>query len=280
MRKAFRYILILVLIQLSVEATAQFRKPLSGPKKQSDEAMFNIGIIAGPSITQWHHFNVTEAEKWYLKDYTSKLQLAYTGGLYFEAILSKHLSVGVQLLYTQHNISMQYINEHFAHSWNNGVQYSKRTYDITANYQTVSAALPLTYYFLNVKDPIRPYLYIAPRFSYIINGKLTQNVKDYIQSSSGQTVIDTTGQIAPNNHINFNVGATIGAGVQFRINTAYYYFLIKTEAFANWNFLNTFTKKQLENEFNNKRHDADAAATITFIFPLKKSLKDACYITR
>jgi len=280
MREVFRYILILVLIQLSVEATAQFKKPLSGPKKQSDEAMFNIGIIAGPSITQWHHFNVTEAEKWYLKDYTSKLQLAYTGGLCFEAILSKHLSVGVNVLYTQHNISMQYINEQFPHSWNNGIQYSTREYAITANYQTVSATLPLTYYFLNVKDPIRPYLYIAPRFSYIINGKLTQNIKDYWQNPSGQTVINTTEQIAPNNHVNFNVGATFGAGVQFRINTAYYYFLIKTEAFANWNFLNTFSEKQLENEFNNKRQDAEAAATITFIFPLKKSLKDACYLTR
>ena len=285
MRKAFRYILIFVLIQLNVEATAQFKKPLSGSKKQSDEAMFNLGIIAGPSITHWHHFDVAEAGKWYLKDYTPKLQLAYTGGLYFEAILNKHFSVGINVLYTQHNVSLQYVNEQFPHSWNNGILYSKRTYDITANYQSVSATVPLTYYFLNVKDPIRPYLYIAPRFSYILNipnilnGKLTQNVKDYLQNSPAQTVIDTTDQITPNNHVNFNVGATIGAGVQFRLSTSYYYFLIKTEAFANWNFLNTFTKKQLENEFNNKRFDADAAATITFIFPLKKSLKDACYIT-
>lgn len=280
MRKAFRYILFLVLIQLSVEATAQFRKPLSGPKKQSDEAMFNIGIIAGPSVTHWHHFDVDDAEKWYLRNYTSNLQLAYTGGLYFEAILSKHLSAGVNVLYTQHNINMRYINEQYPHSWNNGIQYSKRTYNVTANYQTVSAVLPLNYYFLNVKDPIRPYLYIAPRFSYIINGELSQNIEDYLQNSSSQTVLDTTRRIAPDNHVNFNVGATFGAGIQFRINTAYYYFLIKTEAFVNWNFLNTYTQKQLENEFYNKRHDADAAATITFIFPLKKSLKDACYLTR
>lgn len=278
MKKAFRYILFLVLIQLSVEATAQYRKPLSGPKKQSDEAMFNIGIIAGPSITNWFHFNVVEVEEWYLKEYTPKLQLAYTGGLYFEAILNKHFSVGISALYTQHNINMQYVNEQFPHSWDNGIQYSKREYIITANYQSVSATVPLTYYFLNVRDPIRPYLYIAPRFSYIFNGNLTQNIKDYLEDSSVQSV-DSTG-IVPNNHVNFNIGATIGAGVQFRINMAYYYFLIKTEVFANWNFLNTFTKKQLENEFNNKRLDADAAATITFIFPLKKSLKDACHITR
>ncbi len=280
MKKAFRYILFLVLIQLSVEATAQFKKPLSAPKKQSDEAMFNLGIIVGPSITHWHHINVAEVDKWYLKDYTHQLQLKYTGGLYFEAILNKHWSVGISALYTQHNISMQYINDRFANGWNNGIQYSKREYNITADYQTISATVPLTYYFLNVKEVVRPYLYIAPRFSYIINGEFTQNVKDYLQDSSIQSIIDTTGRIAPNNHVSFNVGATIGAGLQFRINTAYYYFLIKTEALANWNFLNTFTKKQLENEFYNKRFDAEAAATITFIFPLKKSLKDACYIAR
>lgn len=279
MKKFFRVILILFLVQLTVEATAQFKKPLSKPKKQSDEAMFNLGIIAGPSITHWHHFNVNQADQWYLKDYTPNLKIGYTGGLYFEAILNKHWSVGLSALYTQHNISMQYNNDQFAIGWDDGIQYAKREYSINANYVTVSATVPLTYYFLSVKEVVRPYLYIAPRFSYIFNGYLTQNVKDYLQDSSVESVIDTTGQIA-NNHVRFNVGATIGAGLQFRISTAYYYFLIKTEALANWNFLNSFTKKQLENEFYNKRLDAEAAATITFIFPLKKSLKDACYIAR
>ena len=280
MKKVFRYILILVLIQLSHEATAQFKKPLSKPRKQSDEAMFNLGIIAGPSITHWHHFDVAQAEDWYLKDYSPKLQIGYTGGLYFETILGKHLSLGISALYTQHKVGFQYINENFPIGWDNDIQYSKRTYDLTADYQSVAVTMPLTYYFFTVKDPVRPYLYVAPRFSYIIKGKLSQNVTDYLQNSSEQSVIDTTGQIAPDNHVNFNIGATMGVGIQFRISMAYYYFLIKTEAFANWNFLNTFTKKQLENEFNNKRQDADAAATITFIFPLKKSLKDACHITR
>lgn len=279
MKKAFRYILFFVLIQLSVEATAQFKKPLSAPKKQSDEAMFNVGIIVGPSITHWHHINVAEVDKWYLKDYTHQLQLKYTGGLYFEAILNKHWSVGLSALYTQHNISMQYTNDQFANGWNNGILYSKREYTITTDYQTISATVPLTYYFLNVKEVVRPYLYVAPRFSYILGGDLIQTISDSIPNTP-KTVVSDTVALAPVNHVSFNVGATLGAGLQFRINTAYYYFLIKTEVFANWNFVNTFTKKQLENEFYNKRLDAEAAATITFIFPLKKSLKDACYLAR
>ena len=277
--KAFRYILILVLLQLTVDATAQFRKPLSKPRKQSDEALFNIGIIAGPSITHWHHFNVAQADDWYLKDYSPKLQIGYTGGLYFETILGKHLSLGISALYTQHKVSLQYINENFPIGWDNDIQYAKRTYDLTANYQSVAVTMPLTFYFFTVKDPIRPYLFVAPRLSYIINGTVTKDVTDAIPGSD-PIKNSQKEPLYPNNHTSLNAGATAGIGLQFRISMAYYYFLIKTEAFANWNFLNTFTEKQLENEFNNKRQDADAAATVTLVFPLKKNLKDACHITR
>lgn len=279
MKTLFRIILTLVMVQLTVEATAQFKKPLSKPKKQSDEAMFNIGIIAGPSITYWQHFNVAQAADWYLKDYSPKLQIRYTGGLYFETILGKHLSVGINALYTQHNVHLEYINDKFPIGWNNGITYSKRTYDLLAKYQSVALALPLTYYFFTVKDPVRPYLYVAPRLSYIINGVITETITDATQSSNPLNNSEFE-VLCPSNHIELNVGATAGIGLQFRISMAYYYFLVKTEAFANWNFLNTFSEKQLENEFYNKRQDAEAAATITFIFPLKKSLKDACHITR
>jgi hypothetical protein len=174
---------------------------------------------------------------------------------------------------------LEYINDKFPIGWNNGITYSKRTYDLLAKYQSVALTLPLTYYFFTVKDPVRPYLYVAPRLSYIINGVITETITDATQSSNPLNNSEFE-VLCPSNHIELNVGATAGIGLQFRISMAYYYFLVKTEAFANWNFLNTFSEKQLENEFYNKRQDAEAAATITFIFPLKKSLKDACHITR
>lgn len=280
MKTLFRIILALIMVQLTVEATAQFKKPLSKPKKQSDEAMINIGIVAGPSITHWQHFNVAQAEEWFLMNYTPKLKLGYTGGLFFEAILGKHLSVGINALYTQHNVHLEYINEKFPIGWDNGITYSKRTYDLVANYQSVALSLPLTYYFFTVKEPVRPYLYVAPRVSYIINGTVTETITDATSGADPVKNSETEQPLCPSNHISLNVGATAGLGFQFRISMAYYYFLIKTEAYANWNFLNTFSEAQLNNEFNNKRQDADAAATITFVFPLKKSLKDACHIMR
>jgi len=103
---------------------------------------------------------------------------------------------------------------------------------------------------------------------------------DSIPNKKPKITLSDTIPIVPANHIIFNVGATMGIGTQFRINTDYYYFLIKLEAMATWYFRNSFTKRQLENEFYNKRFDADAATTITFIFPLKKILRDACYIMR
>lgn len=276
MNKPLRVILTLVLIQLSMNAMAQFRKPLSKPQKQSDEAAFNIGIIAGPSVSHWHHFNVSQAEEWYLEDYTPKLKLGYTGGLYFEAIVGRHLTVGASALYTKHIVNMQYVNDQYPYDWDNGLLYLQRAYDVTADYQSVSLMIPVSYYFLKSKDPIRPYVYAAPRLSYIFQGEITKTVTD---TKPGEQPVSnsSSADLCPLNHTALNVGATAGLGLQFRISMDYYYFLIKTEALASWYFLNSYSKEQFENELINNRQDADAAVTITFIFPLKKVLHDACY---
>lgn len=281
MTKVFRYILILVLLQLAIEGNAQYKKPLSSPRKQLDNAMFNIGIVAGPNYTHWHHFDVAQADDWYLKDYVPEFQLGYTGGFYFEAILNKHLSAGLNAMYARHRVSMHYINEQFPYDWHDGqLLYLQRRYELKADYHAIEASLPVTFYFMNPKDIVRPYIYAAPRFSYIVGGDNIYTTIDSIPNKKPKITLSDTIPIVPANHIIFNVGATMGIGTQFRINTDYYYFLIKLEAMATWYFRNSFTKRQLENEFYNKRFNADAATTITFIFPLKKILRDACYIMR
>ncbi|MBR3709678.1 MAG: outer membrane beta-barrel protein [Bacteroidales bacterium] len=281
MPKVFRYILILVLLQLTVEGNAQYKKPLSSPRKQLDNAMFNLGVTAGPNYTHWHHFDVAQADDWFLKNYAPVFQWGYTGGISFEAIFSKHLSAGINALYARHRISMQYTNEKFPYDWNNGqLLYKQRRYELKADYHTIEAALPVTFYFFNPKDIVRPYIFVAPRFSYCVGGNNIHTVIDSIPRKKPVITATDTVPFVPTNHISFNVGATMGIGTQFRINTDYYYFLIKLEALATWYFRNSFTEQQLENEFYNKRFDADVATTITFIFPLKKILKDACYIVR
>ena len=283
MRKALRYILILLLVQLSLGGMAQFRKALSSPgnRRQSDDAMFNIGLIGGPSTVHWHHFDVSKAEAWYLEDYTPELQLGYTAGLYFEAILTKHLSTGINLMYSRNKTDMQFSFDQFPYDWEDGnLLFKQRHYEVSSDYHTVEAVLPVTYYLLTSKDPVRPYFYLAPSVSYIATGNLHSVITDSFNNTQSNVVQDTTVAIVPDNHARFNFGATAGIGTQFRISMDYYYFLIKMGVQANWNFLNTFTEAQQANEFNNKRYDANTSATVTFIFPLKKRLFDACHIMR
>lgn len=281
MRQTMRYILILVLVLLSVGGMAQFRKPLSSPnnRKQSDEAMYNVGLFLGPNTTHWHHFNITDAQNWYLEDYTPKLKLGYSGGICFEAILSKHWSVGINAMYSRHRINMYYINKQFPYDWNNGtLLFKQRRYDLSADYHSIETSLPISFYMFSQKDPVRPYFYVAPSFSYQLGGNTIHTVTDSIPRQKPITMASDTASFVPINHVSFNVGATVGIGTQFRISLDYYYFLIRMGVSASWYFKNSFTKKQLENEFNNKRLDADAAATVTLIFPLKKRLFDACHI--
>ena len=188
MTKVFRYILILVLLQLAVEGNAQYKKPLSSPRKQLDNAMFNIGVIAGPNYTHWHHFDVAQADDWYLKDYVPEFKLGYTGGFYFEAILNKHLSAGLNAMYARHRVSMHYINEQFPYDWHDGqLLYLQRRYELKADYHAIEASLPVTFYFMNPKDIVRPYIYAAPRFSYIIGGDNIYTTIDSIPNKKPKT---------------------------------------------------------------------------------------------
>lgn len=277
-----RYILILVLVQLSVGGMAQFRKPLSSPsnRRQSDDALFNLGVLGGPNTTHWHIFDVEQAEQWFLESYQPHLRFDYFGGLTLEVLLGKHLTAGLSAIYARHEVNLQYTNEKFPYDWsNNNLLFKQRHYDLSADYQTIEAYLPLTFYLFTSKDLVRPYFYVAPRCSYVLDGDMVMKITDSIPKSKPTTTIDTA-SFAPVNHIPLNVGATVGLGTQFRISLEYYYFLIKMDVSATWNFLNTYSKQALQNEFYNKRYDADAQATITFMFPLKKRLYDACHIMR
>ena len=77
--------------------------------------------------------------------------------------------------------------------------------------------------------------------------------------------------------VGVKVGATVGVGSLFRINTSNYYFLVKFDVSANMNGIPTFKKGEVDNnEFNYLRFSTDAHATLTFMLPIKKQLKGAC----
>ena len=140
--------------------------------------------------------------------------------------------------------------------------------------------MPFTFYLTltNLKN-VTPYFYVAPRVSYLLMLPHDTTSQMTLTTSYANDPNATTSESVPfnpNTYNELNVGATIGLGSKFRIETSSFYFLVKFDISANVNALSTFTKTDLLNEFNHRRHSADANATLTIMLPVKKRLKGAC----
>ncbi len=271
---------ICLLTLISISASAQFRKPLTSPRDrvQSSEARLNVGLLGGGNLTTWLHFDRPEASSWYLANYKPNMMnsLGFFGGIAIEYMTGLNHSLGLNVIYTQRNMALRYTNEKFPLGIENWV---RREYALNAYYPTIEAYVPFTlYYPLNSKRTVMPYVFLAPRVSYILNGggmkysytNLNIETLDTISSAVSQAAIsDSTYRM-------LNVGATLGLGSEFRITTSNYYLIFKFDMSASMYGLQTFTDIDLQNEFNHLRYAADAQATLTFLLPIKKRLKGAC----
>lgn len=317
------YVLILfvstfTLFSLSAKGQ-QFRKSLSSPRDRihASDAKWNVGILGGPNLTAWFHFYGDKASSYFMQGYKTfdtispfTESMGYFGGIGVERMLKSNLSVGLNVVYAQHNVKLGYVDNHFPYAWDlagDSIIIGKIVKGFTANYSTIEAYVPITYYFgLAATKNIKPYVYIAPRFSYVLplsQNKMTYSAS-YYDAYGNSPIIDTLtdldGNIQLDDHNNpvtdtvfpssstmapfngstyrkLNVGGTIGIGSLFRFNIGNYYCLIKFDVSANMNALMTFKQGQIiNNDFNPLRYSADAHATLTFMLPIKKPLQDAC----
>ena len=293
--KNLHILLLGFLLLLGITATAQFRKALPNNRLngQIRDARLNVGLVGGTNFTTWFHFNNEESAQWYLVKYAPHFDTSnylsnfgYFGGVALEYMLGKNTSIGFNAVYAQNNLNMAYVNDIFPNGYQ---QYVHKEYNLKAKYQSVEAYAPLTYYInLSANKNIKPYFYIAPRVSYIFKGDMVYNslTTDSVLVAPGppqQWRLDTLSfstDSVPFNGSNFrrlNVGATLGFGSLFRINTTNYYMLVKFDVSANMNAISTYHKGEVvNNEFNHKRYTATAQASLTFMLPVKKRLKDAC----
>lgn len=316
-----RILFISLFALFALTATAQFKKPLSSPRDRVgiNDAKWNVGLVGGANLTTWLHFQSAQASDWFLQDYKAftfdsispiNESMGYFGGIGVERMLTGNVSVGLNVVYAQHNVKLGYLDDHFPYKWDivgDSILYGKIQKSFSAKYSTIEAYIPLTYYIgLASTKNIKPYFYFAPRFSYVLpltQNKMTYSAKYYdvygntpivdtLTDSSGHFILDQDNKIqidtlfsTSDNEVpfngstyrNLNVGGTIGVGSLFRFNTNRYYFLIKFDVSANMNAITTFKKGQIiNNEFNNTRYSTSAYATITLMFPLKKQLQDAC----
>lgn len=296
-----RIIFVLTFALFTITATAQFKKPITSPRDRvgSSDAKWNVGLIGGANLTMWPHFSSPESSNWFLQNYKTfdsispfTQSMGYFGGIGVERMLKSNLSVGLNVVYAQHNVKLGYLDDHFPYAWDTvggNILFGQIVKSFTANYRTLEAYVPLTYYIgLASTKNIKPYVYFAPRISYVL--PIKQNKMTYSASyldTIGAPIIDpiTHDTMVMNNQVPFNVstfrklniGGTIGVGSLFRFDISNYYLLVKFDISANMYAISTFKKGQIINEeFNHLRYSASAYATLTFMLPIKKPLQDAC----
>ena len=282
--------LFFLLVFLCSSASAQFKKPLTSPRDQiqSSEAKWSVGILGGGNLTTWLHFHSPMASNWYLKNYkpfdTITNSLGYFGGIGAEYKVKNNFSIGLNVVYAQHRIQLGFVNDHFPMEWDASqgqINYGRIVKGLKANYRCIEAYVPFTYYMgLASKNSIVPYVYAAPRVSYVLPDTLASiNNTTAYYNEADELVSYTSNTVKFNNstYHRLNLGATLGVGSLFKLSTNNYYFLIKFDLSANFNGLPTFNTGEIENnEFNYLRYSTDAQATLTFMLPIKKQLQGAC----
>jgi len=297
---------------LTLTASAQFKKPITSPRDRvgPSDAIWNVGLIGGANLTMWPHFSSPESSNWFLQNYKTfdsispfTQSMGYFGGIGVERMLKSNFSVGLNVVYAQHNVKLGYLDDHFPYAWDpvgDSILFGQIKKEFLADYRTIEAYVPFTYYIgLASTKNIKPYVYFAPRFSYVLpisQNKMTYSATYYdafgltpitdtliIPSSPivpTDTLFPTSNNTVPFNVSTFrklNIGGTIGVGSLFRFDISNYYLLVKFDISANMNAITTFKKGQIINEeFNHLRYSASTYATLTFMLPIKKPLQDAC----
>lgn len=283
-------IFLFTLLLVGSTAQAQFRKPLQSPNSQlnSMEAKYNIGLTGGLTSTYWLHFGGTKTR------YHEPLNFGIVGGLAVERMLDATNSITVEGLYAMRNLQLNYEVLNFPVSMGLGPEHNRDYYrQLDADYQEVDVQALLTHYFS--KSTIRPYVFVGPRVSVPLAGKMVWQKKEILEYGTenqhyndNNISIDTVEMSAQNTR-QWNVGLVAGVGVMFKLNVSNYYFIIKADVSGHAAVINSFSREEIHGESQNvigagyidpyllgMRFNTDVSAKVTLMFPLKKQLQGAC----
>ena len=166
-------IFLFTLLLVGSTAQAQFRKPLQSPNSQlnSMEAKYNIGLTGGLTSTYWLHFGGTKTK------YNEPLNFGIIGGLSVERMLDATNSITVEGLYAMRNLQLNYDVLNFPVALNESRDFYRQ---LDADYQEVDVQALLTHYFS--KSTIRPYVFVGPRVSVPLAGKMVWQKKEILES--------------------------------------------------------------------------------------------------
>ena len=284
MKKSLLILFVSVLL-LGNSANAQFKKPLEDSNKGPKEAKYNVGIVGGGTMTHWLHFGGTETR------YHQPFNIGPTFGLTVERMFNSDVSIAIEGMFTMRNTHLDYLVLNFPVAINVNKDFY-RQYDV--NYNEINIQVPLTYYFSRGK--IRPYVFVAPRFSLPLSGKMVwqkREILDYGTENehySDEDVVNETVEMTAQNMRGWNVGLVLGGGVRFKIALGeYYYFLIRVDASVHGGVINSFSKEEnngdsqvvigasyIDPYLMQKRFNTDVNLKASILFPIKKLLPGTC----
>ena len=279
------FIFLIAFLLIGSTAQAQFKKPLqSYNRTNSTEAKYNLGITGGITSTYWLHFGGTKTK------YEHPFNFGIVGGIVLERRLNNSYSIAVEGLYAMRNTQLNYEVINFPVAINENKDYYRQ---LNVDFQEVDVQVPLIHYFSQGK--IRPYVFIAPRVSVPLSGKMIwkkQEILEYGTAnqhySENSLTIDTVEMNAQNTR-QWNAGLVAGAGVYYKMPIGNYYLILKLDASAHAALINSFTREEINGESQNvigagyidpyllgMRFNTDVAVKFTLMFPLKKQLQGAC----
>lgn len=267
-------------------AQAQFRKPLTSASSRvnSTEALYNIGLSGGLTSTYWLHFGGTETK------YKQPFNFGILGGLSLERMLNGSNSISLEGYYVMRKVQLNYDVLNIPTSIDESNDYYRQ---FNADFQEVDVQAIFTHYFS--KSTIRPYVFIGPRVSIPLAGKMYWQKKEiegygtpeqhYIEESATFDTVEMSAQ----NTRQFNVGLVAGVGVLYKLNVGNYYMILKADVSGHAAAINSFTHEEITGESQNvigagyidpyllgMRFNTDVTAKVTIMFPLKKQLQGAC----
>ena len=268
-----RLILLMFGVLSVVSLHAQFAKPLRNRNYICrNTSSISVGVTGSFAANDMIYSAVSKS---ILTPY-----LAPTFGLAAEWNTMHRVSIGLDASYAMRGANEVFATE-FLTSYTTST-FARVHYSMAMN--GVEVRLPVTYY-IGYGESIRPYLYVAPRFTLWLNGDVkwerTYDDESYVPLVYESELNNAT--IAP-----YDLSAVAGVGLCSRILVKRTQFFVKFDLSYGLSVINNFSQHEvaedvlfqgwgdIEHETLGSRFLQNVEARLTLLIPLRKPLKDAC----
>jgi hypothetical protein len=271
MKKFLLFLIFEVFLVVSLQA--QFAKPLRNRNHfSSNTSLFSVGVTGSFAANDMFY---TAVSKSILTPF-----MAPTFGLAAEWNTMRSVSVGLDASYVMRGTHEVFATE-FLTSYTSST-YARVNYNMVMN--GVEARLPISFYF-GYDESVKPYLYVAPRFTLWLNGNVRWE-RTYDDGSYPPLVFES--ELNNVTMDPYDLSAVVGVGVCSRILISSAQLFVKFDLSYGISVLNNFSQHEeaedvefqgwgdIEHETLGNRYLQNVEARLTLLMPLRKLLKDAC----